>query len=328
MVLLAAGHAVFLILLSLGMAFVLGLSPGLPGRSSGRGRPLLVLHLCTYLFPLGLDIPFYFSGGRGLVPAVARAIALAAPACFWSGPTLLWFGRSLADKSPVAPRHIAACLAALAAVDAAAIFFPGALQRETLFGVTTYNLLVLLWTAGHAFAALVHLRGSPGPDRVFSASLVAFLASAAGLRTALTALSDPSLGFSIGLASIPVFLLIAQSGIALSQRTRDAGSRRRSLRAWAVSRGLSRREEQVLREVCGGAGNKDVALRLGISENTVKRHMGSIFRKCGASSRFDLASMARGWGEGRAPDPDGGPSDGGTPRGEGLADSQASSSSR
>jgi DNA-binding NarL/FixJ family response regulator len=63
--------------------------------------------------------------------------------------------------------------------------------------------------------------------------------------------------------------------------------------------GLSRREREVLGEVLSGFGNKLIAGRLHISEETVKSHMKAIFRKLGARDRAHAVAMALG----RAPLP-------------------------
>jgi DNA-binding CsgD family transcriptional regulator len=56
---------------------------------------------------------------------------------------------------------------------------------------------------------------------------------------------------------------------------------------------LSPREREVLRLVASGARNRDIAGKLGISENTVKFHVSNLLRKAGARSRAELASLAR-----------------------------------
>ncbi|MGY4857272.1 helix-turn-helix transcriptional regulator [Cryobacterium sp. AP23] len=56
---------------------------------------------------------------------------------------------------------------------------------------------------------------------------------------------------------------------------------------------LSPREREVLRLVASGARNRDVARKLGISENTVKFHVSNLLRKAGARSRAELAALAR-----------------------------------
>ena len=51
---------------------------------------------------------------------------------------------------------------------------------------------------------------------------------------------------------------------------------------------LSPRESQVARLVAGGRSNRQIAERLVISEQTVKNHMQSIFRKLELSNRVEL----------------------------------------
>lgn len=55
---------------------------------------------------------------------------------------------------------------------------------------------------------------------------------------------------------------------------------------------LSDRERQIAFLVARGMKNKDIGAELGISENTVKRHLQSIFSKTGARDRLELAVMA------------------------------------
>jgi len=55
---------------------------------------------------------------------------------------------------------------------------------------------------------------------------------------------------------------------------------------------LSDRERQVAFLVARGFKNRDIAQELHISENTVKRHLQSIFHKTGARDRLELAVMA------------------------------------
>ncbi len=57
-------------------------------------------------------------------------------------------------------------------------------------------------------------------------------------------------------------------------------------------RRLSDRERQIAVLVSRGLKNRDIAQELRISENTVKRHLQSIFSKTGARDRLELAVMA------------------------------------
>jgi DNA-binding NarL/FixJ family response regulator len=55
---------------------------------------------------------------------------------------------------------------------------------------------------------------------------------------------------------------------------------------------LSERERQIAFCVARGKKNKDISAQLNISENTVKRHLQSIFNKTGARDRLELAVLA------------------------------------
>ena len=56
--------------------------------------------------------------------------------------------------------------------------------------------------------------------------------------------------------------------------------------------GLTRREREVLSFVVQGCGNKEIALRLAVSEETVKHHLTRMFDKVGAGNRLELALAA------------------------------------
>jgi DNA-binding NarL/FixJ family response regulator len=55
---------------------------------------------------------------------------------------------------------------------------------------------------------------------------------------------------------------------------------------------LTDREVEVLRQIAGGNRNKDIALRLFISEETVKVHVKHIMEKLGASDRTQALAIA------------------------------------
>jgi DNA-binding NarL/FixJ family response regulator len=69
---------------------------------------------------------------------------------------------------------------------------------------------------------------------------------------------------------------------------------RRLNAAWRRTKafGLTSRELEIVGAVVAGHTNKEIARRLSISENTVKRHLTHIFNKLGASSRVELALFA------------------------------------
>jgi DNA-binding NarL/FixJ family response regulator len=56
---------------------------------------------------------------------------------------------------------------------------------------------------------------------------------------------------------------------------------------------LTDRESQVLALVADGLSNKQIAQRLGITERTVKAHLGSVFQRIGVTDRTQAALWAR-----------------------------------
>jgi DNA-binding NarL/FixJ family response regulator len=55
---------------------------------------------------------------------------------------------------------------------------------------------------------------------------------------------------------------------------------------------LTSRQLDVLRAVAGSQTNRQIAAALGISEDTVKQHLTTVFDKCGVSNRVELALFA------------------------------------
>jgi two-component system, NarL family, nitrate/nitrite response regulator NarL len=60
------------------------------------------------------------------------------------------------------------------------------------------------------------------------------------------------------------------------------------------SSSLTSREVEVVSAIRGGSSNKEIATKLSISEETVKRHLSNIYAKMGVSSRLELAMLALG----------------------------------
>lgn len=56
--------------------------------------------------------------------------------------------------------------------------------------------------------------------------------------------------------------------------------------------GLTSREIEIISAIRAGNSNREIALKLSISEETVKRHLSNIFGKLGVSSRLELALLA------------------------------------
>jgi two-component system, NarL family, nitrate/nitrite response regulator NarL len=72
------------------------------------------------------------------------------------------------------------------------------------------------------------------------------------------------------------------SGDLLTQFEPEAG----------VGSGLTLRESEIVSAIRQGNSNKEIASKLSISEETVKRHLSNIYAKLGISSRLELATLA------------------------------------
>jgi len=57
--------------------------------------------------------------------------------------------------------------------------------------------------------------------------------------------------------------------------------------------GISPSELTVLKEIAAGRSNKEIAVRLKVSPNTVKTHVARLFEKLGAKRRTDAVNKAR-----------------------------------
>src|SRR6267142_2046964 len=91
-------------------------------------------------------------------------------------------------------------------------------------------------------------------------------------------------------------LLLAVTGVAahavaaLLRREPPAASGAAAIPQSSVD--LTPRENEVLRALVSGARSSDIALNLGISERTVKAHLGSIYQKLGVESRTAAVAAA------------------------------------
>ena len=56
--------------------------------------------------------------------------------------------------------------------------------------------------------------------------------------------------------------------------------------------GLTQREIEIIAAIKEGNSNREIAGKLAISEETVKRHLSNIYGKLGVNSRLELAVLA------------------------------------
>ena len=109
----------------------------------------------------------------------------------------------------------------------------------------------------------------------------------AGANAVLPRDTDPSVAVAAARAA-------AAGLVAVLREVAPALASAESARSWRVeedrSPHLSPREREVLRLLAAGTGNKGIALRLAISEHTVKFHVASILAKLHASSRTEAVT--------------------------------------
>ena len=63
---------------------------------------------------------------------------------------------------------------------------------------------------------------------------------------------------------------------------------------WGSELGLSRREQEMLELLRQRLTNKEIAMRLNLSEQTVKNHVHNALRKVGAPNRFSIVELSEG----------------------------------
>jgi len=173
---------------------------------------------------------------------------------------------------------------------------------DLLHSVRKYTPEVLLLDAPAVPASLrpvLHHPGAPAVvlliadpvraelRRALQSGVRAILLRDATPRELLGALESAAVGLAVVSPEVLDSLLPLASELASSLASSD------DLRPGEP---LTTRESEVLRLLAGGAGNKEIAARLGISEHTVKFHVSSVLAKLGASTRTEAVS--RGYREG------------------------------
>ena len=139
------------------------------------------------------------------------------------------------------------------------------------------------------------------PDRGGIDSLKDILAAVPGARVVMLTTSDVeedvfraveegALGYVMKESPIETIAAAVRSAMAGDVFMTDEVRRIYETRKGA--KGLSPRETEVLKLVAQGCANREVAERLGISENSVKMHMKRAFYKLGATDRTEAVSLA------------------------------------
>lgn len=143
-----------------------------------------------------------------------------------------------------------------------------------------FEVLRTLEKAGNRVASVV-LTGSVSENdyvqvvRLGARGLVLKADDPQKLFAAIRAVADGELAFSDEIAHSILDAMVQDQPVAPSSMAR-----------------LSERERQIAYMVARGMRNRDIATDLTISENTVKRHLQSIFSKTGSRDRLELAVLA------------------------------------
>lgn len=103
--------------------------------------------------------------------------------------------------------------------------------------------------------------------------------------------NDISIELYVGLLALGFTALGLWVGHRLT-RKKDIGPFERNMAAIA-SLDLTNRECEILGLLASGQSNKELARTLGISPNTVKTHLASLFTKLGVDRRVKAIEMAR-----------------------------------
>ncbi len=113
-----------------------------------------------------------------------------------------------------------------------------------------------------------------------------------GVAAAIPGDADGSqVAAAVTAASAGLLTVSPSFGLLLGEAT-DGRDRQSGDGGAAGGETLSPRELDVLTLIADGLPNKAIALRLGISDNTVKFHAGSILGKLGAASRAEAVMLA------------------------------------
>ena len=117
--------------------------------------------------------------------------------------------------------------------------------------------------------------------------MVRFKVHQVGYESSVAALRDAMDNTDFDAAWAEGAALTAAEAIAYAQRGR--GERKRPSSGWES---LTPAERDVIRLVCDGLANKDIATRLFVSPKTVQAHLTHVYTKLSLSSRVQLVQEA------------------------------------
>jgi DNA-binding NarL/FixJ family response regulator len=138
--------------------------------------------------------------------------------------------------------------------------------------------------AGCQHVALTHRRDEPFVLRTLRAGYLGFLLHTTPADEAATALKRLSAGEAVVAG-------------ALASRVALSGARLGEADFWpGLTRGLTRRESEVLEGISHGLSTREIAEQLFVGDETVRSHLKSLYQKLGVSDRS--AAVAHAFREG------------------------------
>lgn len=278
----------FLYVFSIGMGLVLFYMIQLPGKNVLTGKLILGVHIASYMLAISWDVINHFEP----LPYFTRILM---SSIYWTGPSLLWLARWGMNKKTVTAKNrifnlIGFSIYLILILFNKSIFL--SFYRRLLYN----DVLILGWIFFHGGYALWTLHSKQSLQIRISRIMIIIMLLATICWGILTTLND-NVSLFFGLIYILIVLLAAQAVLVFLRNKRNNIPIEPHPDAKKIAEyyNLSAREIQVLNQLGKGAGNKDIATTLNISEHTVKRHISNLFKKCGASSRFELAALFMGW---------------------------------
>lgn len=161
-------------------------------------------------------------------------------------------------------------------------------EALTAMQATAFDLVLL----DYAMPGMFGLEGLDQALAVAAGRPVALISGTTSRELAETALQEGAAGFvpkTLGSGAIAAAIRYMISGAKFSPiglLSDDAAS-------MGEGHGLTRREVDVLRGLCQGQSNKEIARDLAIQEVTVKLHVKTLSRKLDARNRTHAAMIAR-----------------------------------
>jgi NarL family two-component system response regulator YdfI len=116
---------------------------------------------------------------------------------------------------------------------------------------------------------------------------ISIVAASESLRASLAKVLADNAEFEVVSVGASLADIAGDADVALVARETESRVAREEP---AGDRGLSSRERQILALLADGLGNKQIAARLGISTNTVKTHLETLFEKLHVSSRAEAVA--------------------------------------